>query len=449
MSGTADRPVVIVGAGVSGLSLAVRLAERGVETVVVERESRPGGLARSFCYDGFTFDIGPHRFHTYDPAVERFLRATLGSSVREISRSSKLHFRGRFYPWPLHPSLVLLRFPPGIALGVVRDLLRGYPRHHAASFREQIIGMYGETLYRHFFEGYSTKFLGLPPELTHVDWAKTGVDRAIIDSRLKIQSLWRLAWTILATWKRPELGFLYPAGGCGQLAEILAARVERLGGRVLCGHEVDRLEVAGDRVATVQVGDALLEPSLVVWTGTVGSLATGLGLPVPALTYLPLVCYNLMLTDGAPHDFQWCYHGAADVVFSRVSVPTRFDPGNTPPGRRSLCVEVTCGADRAVWDDPASRVERVLDDLVRERLLRSTAEVIGVRTERIPWAYPVYALDYRDNFAAFRQATGRYRNLLLGGRLGLFWYNNMDHCVEASLELAEQVLHRLGPGASR
>jgi UDP-galactopyranose mutase len=60
----------------------------------------------------------------------------------------------------------------------------------------------------------------------------------------------------------------------------------------------------------------------------------------------------------------------------------------------------------------------------------------------------VYALDYRDNFAAFRQATGRYRNLLLGGRLGLFWYNNMDHCVEASLELAEQVLHRLGPGAS-
>jgi protoporphyrinogen oxidase len=189
MSGTADRPVVIVGAGVSGLSLAVRLAERGVETVVVERESRPGGLARSFCYDGFTFDIGPHRFHTYDPAVERFLRATLGSSVREISRSSKLHFRGRFYPWPLHPSLVLLRFPPGIALGVVRDLLRGYPRHHAASFREQIIGMYGETP-TGTLRGYSTS--SRPPELTHVDWANRRRPRHH-RLRLQIQSLWRLA----------------------------------------------------------------------------------------------------------------------------------------------------------------------------------------------------------------------------------------------------------------
>ncbi len=449
MSGAGSRPVVIVGAGVSGLTLAVRLAEHGVETVVVEREQRPGGLARSFAYDGFTFDVGPHRFHTTVPAVERFLRDALGGDAREINRSSTLQFRGRFYPWPLHPSRVLLRFPPAIALGVVRDLLRGYPRHHATTFRDQIISMYGETLYRHFFEGYSTKFLGLPPELTHPDWARTGIDRAIIDSRLKIQSLWLLAWTILTTWRPPELGFLYPQGGCGRLTDLLAARLERLGGRVRCGSEVDRLEVRGDRVEAVVVGDAELRPSLVVWTGTVHSLAAGLGLPAPSLSYLPLVCYNVMLSDGEPHDFQWCYHGAADVVFSRVSVPARFDPGNTPPGRRSLCVEVTCGADRRAWDDPPSRVERVVDDLVREKLLRSTAEVVGVRTERIPWAYPVYALDYRATFAAFRAAAGRYRNLLLGGRLGLFWYNNMDHCVEASLELAEQVIGRLREGGAR
>ena len=65
----ADGPVVIVGAGVSGLSLAQFLAEAGVEVVVVERLQEPGGLARSFRYEGFVFDVGPHRFHTSNPHV--------------------------------------------------------------------------------------------------------------------------------------------------------------------------------------------------------------------------------------------------------------------------------------------------------------------------------------------------------------------------------------------
>ena len=56
------------------------------------------------------------------------------------------------------------------------------------------------------FEGYSAKFLGIPPEETHSDWAKTGVDRAIIDSRLKIQSLWLLAWTIARPRKSGNSG---------------------------------------------------------------------------------------------------------------------------------------------------------------------------------------------------------------------------------------------------
>ena len=99
-----NSPVVIVGGGISGLSIAWMLAESGVKTVVIEKEERLGGLARSFTYGDFTFDIGPHRFHTYIPEVERFIRDVLDSDALEINRCSKLQFRGRFYPWPLHPS---------------------------------------------------------------------------------------------------------------------------------------------------------------------------------------------------------------------------------------------------------------------------------------------------------------------------------------------------------
>jgi phytoene dehydrogenase-like protein len=73
-----DGPVVIVGAGVTGLVAAQLLTEAGAEVVVVEKLDTLGGLARSYHYDGFTFDVGPHRFHTANPDVSAYIERVLG-----------------------------------------------------------------------------------------------------------------------------------------------------------------------------------------------------------------------------------------------------------------------------------------------------------------------------------------------------------------------------------
>jgi len=439
-----DRLVVIVGAGVSGLSLAAMLADHGVPSVVIEKEDRAGGLARSFTYGDFTFDIGPHRFHTDLAPVEQYLREVLGDSARTITRESWLHFMGRFYPWPIHPWYQLLRFPPTIAAAAARDMMASIKKPSPVSFKDQIINMYGETLYTHFFEGYSSKFLGIVPELTHADWAKTGVDRAIIDQRVQMQTLWQLATNVLFSRNKPAMEFLYPAGGCEQFIRNLQQQYEAKGGEVLCGQGVSTLQTRHGTITEVSVGERTFTPSLVVWTGTVHSLASCLDLPQPEMKYLALVCYNLMLTAGEAFRFQWCYHGAADVIFSRVSVPSNFDPGTTPPGRRSICVEVTCMEGDDQYRNPERYMDQVLFDLKRENLLKVSHEVAEVKIERIPWAYPIYHINYRDKLAAFKEATAGFTNLMLAGRLGRFWYNNMDHCVAASIQHTEDILARLG-----
>lgn len=58
VSGRTDR-VVVVGAGLGGLSAALRLAGTGRDVVVVERESVPGGRAGVIEVDGYRFDSGP------------------------------------------------------------------------------------------------------------------------------------------------------------------------------------------------------------------------------------------------------------------------------------------------------------------------------------------------------------------------------------------------------
>ncbi len=53
------RRVVIIGAGFSGLSAACFLAKEGYEVTVLEKNEAPGGRARRFHAEGFTFDMGP------------------------------------------------------------------------------------------------------------------------------------------------------------------------------------------------------------------------------------------------------------------------------------------------------------------------------------------------------------------------------------------------------
>jgi phytoene desaturase len=52
-------PVVIVGAGLGGLSCALHLAATGRDVTVVEREQVPGGRAGRLTLDGYEFDTGP------------------------------------------------------------------------------------------------------------------------------------------------------------------------------------------------------------------------------------------------------------------------------------------------------------------------------------------------------------------------------------------------------
>ena len=113
----------IVGGGVTGLISAHLLLEAGCDVTVIEREPLPGGLARSHRYeDGdWSFDIGPHRFHTENPNIKAYLDRVIKGECTMFPRRSEVYFQGKYYRWPLHPKN-LIQLPKGLAAKAFVDL---------------------------------------------------------------------------------------------------------------------------------------------------------------------------------------------------------------------------------------------------------------------------------------------------------------------------------------
>ncbi|GMR69430.1 hypothetical protein NUITMVRA1_01060 [Aerococcus viridans] len=56
---TAKERIAIIGAGIGGLSAAIRLQHAGYQVEIFEKESLPGGKMNQMAVDGYTFDVGP------------------------------------------------------------------------------------------------------------------------------------------------------------------------------------------------------------------------------------------------------------------------------------------------------------------------------------------------------------------------------------------------------
>jgi len=435
-----QKDFVVVGGGVAGLSFAHTVLKEQQQVTVVERNDVVGGLARSFGYGDFTFDVGPKRFHTEDKEVLDFLLEILGDDYLVVDRSSSVHLFGKYFSWPLD-SRALFRLPLPVMVSAGVDLLRRRDPADRDSFTEYTRSRYGDTLYRLFFKPYTEKFLQIPCEDVHVDWATTGINRAVIDSRVKSESLFDLVRNVLLP--RPVVTkFIYPSyGGFGTFCDKLAEKVRRLGGEIRLRDTVTAIRTRNGIVEEVQLSDgSSLRPRYLIWSGNLIALAKLLGEDPPGIRYLSTVLYNIQVEAEVLQKQQWIYYGGSDTVLSRVTITKELAPYMSPPGKTGLCVEVTCFEGNGPWREPDELIPQIKSDLVRLKLVRSIQDFGTVHVERVRDTYPIYDLRYKESFSAAARMVKPFKNLKLLGRTGAYWYNNSDHSMKMSLHLARHLL---------
>lgn len=435
------KPIVIVGAGIAGCVIAHGLARRGYKVILIERDTRIGGLAKTFQYGNFSFDIGPHRFFTQKQQISDFIRSTLKEDYTIISRHSEVYFLGKYYSWPLRPT-ALFDLPLGMTLKSAWDLvLMGIKngKKEQDSFENYVLMNYGPSLYNVFFKGYTQKFLGCSPREVHSEWAKQGMRRTIIDERMGSRNLFDILKLSLK-FRPLQTEFIYPTEGIGVFCKRLAEGVKQCGGEIWTNTVITDIKSSSGKIEEIFLKSIRIKPQKVIWTGPLGVICKLLKLPYNGLEYLSLLIFNIELNKAANKLYQWCYYGSKEIIFSRVAVPSLFSKKMAPQGRTGLCVEVSSREGDHRWHNPESLVEQVKKDLIKVDLVEQLKDIGNIYIEKICNAYPIYTLNYPRDLKQVEENLSKFKNLSLVGRTGLFWYNNMDDSIENGLEVVKEII---------
>jgi len=164
--------VLIVGAGLTGCTLAHRLARAGVESVLLERDDVAGGLVRSDHMGGVLYEPhGSHIFHTEDREVWELANAM--TPFRDYRHRVDIVVDGGLYNWPILLSDLeaQTRSKEIFAELEARRGLDAAGRAQAANFEDWCLDLMGPILYERYIKPYTEKQWGRPASELSAQWA--------------------------------------------------------------------------------------------------------------------------------------------------------------------------------------------------------------------------------------------------------------------------------------
>ena len=381
--------VVVIGAGIGGLVAALQLALRGLAVTLVEAGDAPGGKMRALEVDGALIDAGPTVFTmrwVFDQILaDAGMRLEELVSLTPLKRLARHAWRGQDDGLDLHADVQASAAAIGAFasaaearrfLAFCDEARRIYQRLEGPHIRSSRPSL--PQMARDLGAGGLAELASLGPFATM--WKSLG--RHFQDPRLHQlfgryatycgASPWQAPATLMLVAHVEMEGVWSIEGGMARLAQQMASLAASRGVQIRLGTAATRIELAGGKVAAVQLaGGERLATDAVVFNGDANALAQGLlgpdlapRLPSPlaprqrslsALTWamhvrtegFALLRHNVFFDDDYASEFE--------DVFRRRTLPQRgtvylcaqdrLDDGAARPGRERLLALVNAPAD--------------------------------------------------------------------------------------------------------
>ena len=520
---SSEKTAVIIGAGPAGLTAALEFLRRSdIRPIVLEATQRIGGISCTIQYNGNRMDIGGHRFFSKSDRVMNWWTALMpiasngnGNGQHSIQyqnrerlisageiaapdsdlvmlvrpRKSRIYFLRSFFDYPLALDGKTIR-----QLGLWRMMQIGvsylrahlFPRREEKTLEDFLINRFGRELYLTFFKSYTEKVWGVPCDHISAEWGAQRIKglslRTAIAHFLKKAFSRKKSGDIAQKDTETSLieKFLYPKYGPGQLWEHVAGLVTNMGGELCMGWRVTRLNVEGNRIASVEAVNArgethTIEADYVFSTMPVRELLRSLdfggdavssaepmsdgarstAMEVPAavrevadgLVYRDFITVGLLVNrltvtepDGSPLKDTWIYVQEPDVLLGRLQIFNNWSPYMVAdPSKIWIGLEYFCYDSDDLWKMADEDLAKFAIAEVEKIGILKSGDVLDAHVVRVPKTYPAYFGTYHRFDEIVRYMDG-FENLFLVGRNGMHKYNNQDHSMLTAMTAVDNIL---------
>lgn len=441
--------VAIIGAGPAGLTAGYQLAAAGHQVVVFEGSDAVGGMSRSFDLWGQRVDLGPHRFFSKDPRVNRLWLKVIGQDYRMIQRKTRILYRQHLYDYPLRAANVLKN--SGVRQAVtcvgsyaVTRMTAPFTARQEDTFEDWVVARFGRRLFEMFFKAYSEKLWGISCRELNAEFASQRIRTfSLAGALMSALGLGRQKHRTLADT------FAYPLQGNGTAYQRMAAAIVEQGGQVRLATPVRRILVEHDTVRGVVLDDGSTQMfdhvvstmPLTLMVRSLPNVPTAVIEATHQLHFRNTVLVYLLVDRSDLFPDQWLYVHSPELQMGRITNFRNWAPEICREQTGTiLAVEYWCNDEDPDWlASEQTLIERASREIVATGLVRAE-EIRAGKVVRVPRCYPVYTRDYKTHLAAVVEFLKRYRNLWPIGRYGSFKYNNQDHSILMGILAAETIL---------
>jgi len=248
--------VIVIGAGVMGLTAAYQAARNGHDVTLLEAAPQPGGMAAHFDLGGLSIERFYHFICKSDQSTFDLLKDLgLSDKLRWTPTSMGYFVDGRHYPWG--DPVSLLAFPrlslaEKVRYGLMMFLSTrrsDWRRLDGLSAKAWITAWCGERVYRQLWSKLlDLKFYEFADRISAA-WLWTRIKRVGTSRRSLMQE---------------ELGYI--DGGSQTLVDALVDAIEALGGTIVLGAPASRVQTEGGKVTGVLVGETFYQADAVICT---------------------------------------------------------------------------------------------------------------------------------------------------------------------------------------
>ena len=325
--------IIILGSGPTGLITAWKLLEKGLDVLIIEKNSNSGGLCRSWKHDEFILDTGPHIFHTPDEELKNFWKSNFKDLLVEGNFYCK-NVKGKnfneFYDYPFSKE-ALNNFNTKTKEKIKKELLKCKnleKRYKAKNYKEYIDSFVGPTLRKMFYEKYPKKIWGVDTVRMTPDWAPNR-----IKFRDKILPFYNEEYAAVGKY------------GTGCVYDRIRDKIIRLGGVFKFNESVIGLKSKNKKISEIistKKNYKINENEIVISTLPISITSKLLG-KKNNLKFRGVCSVYLFYNQNIvlPKKVHWLYFDSDKTLFNRITENKKLSKYVAPKNKTFLTAEIT------------------------------------------------------------------------------------------------------------